>query len=298
MIDQVQADTAYDYIGDLSGEWSVTINGSPYKILTRYSYAEIPIKKATRFAYEHFTGLGLYSYYDHYYLGGNERRSVIAEQPGLVDPDCIVLLVGHLDSISQAPYNIAPGADDNASGSAGVLIAADILHNYNFGCTIRYILFTGEEQGYYGSEAYAADMYAAGENITAVVNLDMLGYNSDSCPVIELHTRPSNAGDLAIANLFVDVIAAYNINLTPQIVADGLSWSDHSPFWDYGYSAILSMEDFSDFTPYYHSTNDKLNTIDPYYLADFIKAALGTTAHLAGPFSPYLNYLPVIFNSP
>jgi hypothetical protein len=303
MIDQVNSTTAYNYVGNLSGAWQIRVNGNPYTLSTRYSYAEIPIKKATRFVYEHLTGLGLYTYYDHYSLYGVELRSVIAEQPGVTDPDCIVLMVGHLDSISPDPYNNAPGADDNASGSAGVLIGADILHQYQFACTIRYILFTGEEQGYWGSKAYADDVYGAGENVVAVVNLDMLGYNGDQAKVIELHTRPGNAGDSSIATLFKGVIQTYGINLTTQILEDGLSFSDHSPFWNKGYSAILCIEDwYGDHTPYYHSTSDRLNTLDLSYLRNYIKAAVGSVAHLAIPIEPTPEpvvtfYFPLLFNS-
>lgn len=303
MIDQVSSSTAYNYVGNLSGAWQVTVNGNPYTISTRYSYAEIPIKKATRFVYEHLTGLGLNTYYDYYYLWGDELRNVVAEQPGVIDPDCIVLLVGHLDSISPDPYNLAPGADDNASGSAGVLIGADILHQYQFACTIRYILFTGEEQGYWGSKAYADDVYAAGENVVAVVNLDMLGYNSDPYEVIELHTRPANAGDLSIANLFKGVIQAYDLNLTTQILGDGLSFSDHSSFWGKGYSAILCIEDwYGDRTPSYHQTSDRVGTLDISYLRDYIKAAVGSVAHLAElvppePVDPVVFYFPLVFKS-
>ncbi len=303
MIDQVKSSTAYTYVGNLSGEWQIKVNGNPYTLSTRYSLAEIPIKKATRFVYEHFTGLGLNTYYDHFYYYGTELRSVIAEQPGVTDPDCIVLLVGHLDSISPNPYNLAPGADDNASGSTGVLIGADIVHQYQFACTIRYILFTGEEQGYWGSKAYADDVYAAGENVVAVVNLDMLGYNSDPYEVIELHTRPGNAGDLSIASLFKGVIQVYDLNLTTQILDDGLSFSDHSPFWGKGYSAILCIEDwYGDRTPYYHSTSDSLSSLDLSYLTDYIRAAVGSTAHLAGPIppepvDPVVFYFPLVFKS-
>ena len=256
MIEQVGSATAYTYVGNLSGAWDILINGNPYRLSTRHSFSGIPIKKATKFVYDHFTALGLASDYDDYELLGVPLRHVIAEQPGLTNPDCLILLVAHLDSRSitaDTPVPLeypAPGADDNASGSVGVLMAADVLHQYSFACTIRYILFTGEEQvalpqlDYFGSTIYAQEIKGLGENVAAVINLDMIGYNSDIYEVIELHTRYGNAGDLAIANLFKSVIQAYDINLTTQILADNLSWSDHWSFWHVGYPAILAMEDW------------------------------------------------------
>ncbi|MCJ7703184.1 MAG: M28 family peptidase [Anaerolineales bacterium] len=295
MIEQVGSATAYTYVGNLSGAWDILINDNPYRLSTRHSFSGIPIKKATKFVYEHFAALGLASDFDDYLLVDVPLRHVIAEQPGLTNPGCLILLVAHLDSRSEDLYAsnaTAPGADDNASGSAGVLMAADVLHQYDFACTIRYILFTGEEQialpqlDYFGSTIYAQEIKGLGENVAAVINLDMIGYNSDIYEIIELHTRYGNAGDLAIANLFKSVIQEYDINLTTEIEQDNLSWSDHWSFWHVGYPAILAMEDWEDFTPYYHKTSDQLNTLDISYMRNFIRAAVGTVAHLAGPLPP------------
>ncbi len=198
------------------------IGGAPYTIATRYTYTTEPIQKATQYAYEHFDALGLPVQYHTYNLSGM-KRNVIAEQPGLSQPERIFMVTAHLDDTSQSPYTLAPGADDNGSGSTGVLIAADILSQFDFDCTIRYALFTGEEQGLVGSYYYAQDAYANGDDIEGVLNLDMIAYNSDLYPQIELHTRPGNPSDLAIANLFSDVVDAYNLNLVPEIVQDGIS---------------------------------------------------------------------------
>ncbi len=300
ILDEVDAGELAQYIGDLSGERAVIVNENPYTFFTRYSYATIPIKKATRYTYDHFTALGLTTYYDHFFLLGNEMRSVIAEQPTNTGADCIVLIIGHLDSYSVSdPYGNAPGADDNASGSAGVLTAADILHPHQFECTLRYILFTAEEQGYYGSLYYAQDVAAAEENIRAAINLDMIGYNSIPSPVMEIHIRPDNPADLALANMMTAVIEAYEIDLVPEIVPDGLAWSDHSRFWEYGYPAILVMEDKDgDFTPYYHSTDDRLASIDPNYVRAITQAAIGSAIHLAEYQPPSKIYLPLIITTP
>jgi hypothetical protein len=283
MIDQLTSDTLSTYVGNLSGEQSVTIGGDPYTILTRYTLTDQPIQKATRYVYEHFQGLGLQIGYDYYILPGYgvEKRNVLAQQVGDEQPGRIFLLTAHLDSRSQDPYTFAPGADDNASGSAAVLAIADILSQYHFNCTLRYALFTGEEQGLYGSIAYANDIVASGEDLQGVLNLDMLGYNTPgSASTIELHTRPNNGGDQAIANLFADAVSAYNISLTPQILPDRLSFSDHAPFWDRGYPAILAIEDWDDHTPDYHRTTDRLGTLNMTYYTRFAKAALATFAHM------------------
>lgn len=283
MVNAVTQSTLSNRVGLLSGEQPAIVNGAPHTFTTRYSWNEEAITKATRYVYEHFTNLGIDAAYDYYYLSGAERRNVIAEQRGLTDPERIALLTAHLDSYSYTnPASTAPGADDNASGSAAVMTIADILDDYVFNCTLRYALFTGEEQGLYGSRAYASEMRAAGEQIQGVLNLDMLGYNTGGTSErIELHTRPGNTGDLAIANLFADAVDAYGQDLLfPLILQDGKTFSDHSPFWDYGFPAILAIEDWADHTPAYHSPADRLNTFSLPYYTRFVRAALATYAHM------------------
>jgi Zn-dependent M28 family amino/carboxypeptidase len=112
--------------------------------------------------------------------------NVIGELRGESTPEDIYIICAHLD---DAPFEgVAPGADDNASSSAAVLIAPDILSRHRWDSTLRFILFTGEEQwsmdeSYaHGSSPYARRSRERGENIVAVLNLDMLGWNSEGKP--------------------------------------------------------------------------------------------------------------------
>jgi len=284
MISQLKSGDLSDLVGGLSGEQPVQVDGQPYTILTRFTYTVTPLNKATRYAFEHFQSLGLATWYDYYTISGIEKRNVLAQQVGLEHPERIVLLTAHLDSTSYVngnPYNYAPGADDNASGSAALMRIAEILAQYEFNCTLRYALFTGEEQGMYGSQAYAADVFSANENLRGVLNIDMLGYSAPgSAPRFELHTRPGNSGDLAIANLFKDAVQTYGMALTPRIMQDGKTFSDHSSFWYYNYPAILAIEDWDDHTPFYHQTGDQLESLNLTYYTEFAKAALATFAHM------------------
>jgi len=286
MISQVQQSSVYTYDGQLSGEWPVLVGGEPYALATRNTTSGTPIQKATQYVYEHMQALSLtVSYHD--WTWGYSNRNVIGVLTGCSHSDEIVLVTAHLDDMPSS--GSAPGADDNASGSTGVLVAADILSQYQFERTLRFVLFTGEEQGMRGSNQYAQAVKDAGENIVAVYNMDMIAWNSDGDPTLGLHTRaPSNpgyAGDLAIAGVFTNVVNAYGLSsyLTPAIVADGESRSDHSSFWNRGYSAILAIEDWNDFDDYYHTSNDRLQTLDMAYFTNFVKASVGTAAHLAHP---------------
>jgi PKD repeat protein len=86
---------------------------------------------------------------------------------------------------------------------------------------------------------------------------------------------------LTLAQLFTDVVDAYNIDLIPQLVTSLGGGSDHSSFWDQGYTAILSIEDQGDFNPYYHSSQDTPAHTDLPYFTKFVKASIATYAHMS-----------------
>jgi hypothetical protein len=282
MIDEVSSTDVYSYTGDLSGEWPVDIGGSPYTIVTRNTYSGTPIQKATQYVGERLEDLGLDVEY-HVWQGAT-YPNVIGELPGLVNPDDIYIIGGHLDDMpSSGP---APGADDNASGSVATLLAAQILTQFEWGCTLRFGLWTGEEQGLLGSHAYAQRAYNAGENILGYLNLDMIAWDSTGGPDIDLHANQSIPPTLDLAQLFADVVAAYGLNLIPEIIPDGTGASDHASFWNYGYTAILGIEDMADFNDYYHTANDRLEYLNIPYYTNFVKASLGTFAHMTGCLIP------------
>jgi hypothetical protein len=280
MIDAVESLTVYTYTGNLSGEWPAVIGGSPYTIHTRNTYSGTPIAKATQYAGEYLEGLGLDVEY--HIWGGEDYPNVIAELPGAVSPDSIVIICGHIDDMPIS--SIAPGADDNASGSVSVLIAADILSRHAWHYTLRFALWTGEEQGLYGSYYYARRSYNAGEDIIAVLNLDMVAYNTPGTPRnMDLHADATGIpATVALAQVFIDVVDAYDLDLLPEIIGDGTGASDHASFWDYGYVAVLAIEDWNDLTPYYHTQNDLLQTLDMGFYVEFVKASVATFAHLGG----------------
>jgi hypothetical protein len=278
------------YVAKLSGVTAATIGGLPYTIQTRHTNSGVPIRKASQYVYEQLKNLGLRVSYHEWRLWGYSGRNVIGEIRGSRAPDEVVLVTAHLDDMPGG--GTAPGADDNASGCAAALLAADIMKRYRFDRTVRFVFFTGEEQGLLGSDVYARDI--ADQTIVGVINMDMIAYNTaGSKPVLRLHTRlrtnPGYAADVALANRFVDVVQVYGLvsNLVPVSTADGENASDHSSFWDRGFAAILAIEDdYNDFNPYYHTKTDTQELLDFAYFTSFGKASLGTAAHLAGSPKP------------
>jgi len=104
--------------------------------------------------------------------------NVIAIQRGVLDPDRMVLMAGDIDSRVSDPMDAvsdSPGANDNASGLAGVLETARVLSKHRFAGTIVYAALSGEEQGLFGGKILAAYALDHGWRIKAVLNNDMIG---------------------------------------------------------------------------------------------------------------------------
>jgi len=208
-------------------------------------------------------------------------RNVVATLPGTTNPDQQYIICGHFDSTSEIPLERAPGADDNASGTTAVITAAQILSKYRFQKTIKFIAFSGEEQGLLGSFAYVSEAYANGDHILGALNFDMIGYDSNSDGVMELHCGTDPAS-ISLGDVLIHCISLYGIPLNPQKITLGSSTgSDHASFWAYGYPAFLGIEDLEDFTPWYHTTLDRYSTLNPVFFTNYVKASLAALATVA-----------------
>jgi hypothetical protein len=104
--------------------------------------------------------------------------NVMAIKRGTVYPDRYIIMSGDIDSRVSDPLDgtsDSPGANDNASGMAGVIEAARVLSMYDFPTSIIFVGLSGEEQGLFGGKFLAKDAKEAGWNIIGVINNDMIG---------------------------------------------------------------------------------------------------------------------------
>jgi Zn-dependent M28 family amino/carboxypeptidase len=208
----------------------------------------------------------------------------VATIEGLENPDLEVIMTGHYDNISTLPYNWTPGADDNASGTVSLLAAAEVLSNYSFLNTVKFVAFCGEEQGILGSAAYAEEAYNNGDTILGVLNFDMTAYDGNGDGVMEVHCGLPLENQ-ALGGILIDAITTYELDLLPKKMIEDASWgSDHVSFWDYGFTAISGGEDHQDFNPYLHTIEDRVSAFDTAYYVQFTKAAVAGVAVLAHPF--------------
>jgi len=197
--------------------------------------------------------------------------NLIARKPGLTSPDRIWIICAHIDSISLHPQELAPGADDNGTGSALVLHAAEILRDQRFEDTILFALWTGEEQGLYGSTAWAENAGNAGLAIQGVLNFDMVGY---AFPAPEDLNVIVNHDSQPFGNSFIEFLEAYTSLAYRLQVSNGMVYSDHAPFWNEGYPAFCGIEDYPINYPDYHKTTDTWDKIDFQFTADVTRSVI------------------------
>ena len=261
---------------------------------TRY-YSTIQNENSSQYMYDLFASYGLEPSF-HYYSHSGTRRNVIGTLPGVVEPEKVVYITGHFDSISEDPENHAPGADDNGSGTAAFLEAARVLSQYAFHYTLKFVGFNSEEQGLIGSENYVADIAAQGEDVVACFNYDMIAYagNDPAPPDLIIYT---NSSSLPLAELLRDACLEYvPTEVEPVIVEQAIGASDHASFWDYGYLALLGIEEEAwggDFNPWYHTSDDRIERYPQDYPTHVTQAAVAAAAQTAIPLQPDGAYLQV-----
>ncbi len=243
VINQANIDSLIFFVEELSGEVQTNINGTPYTIVSRHKN-QPSNDKAADYIQQKLESYGL-TVYNQSFSGTG--RNVYGVQTGTDFPNQKYIICAHYDDMPSG--STAPGADDNASGTAAVLEAARIISQYIAEYTIIYALWDEEEQGLVGSDYYANLAAANGDSILGVINLDMIAWDSNNDDIAEIHTR-SVGNSYAIKNKMVEINSTYNINLTLQIDDPGTNASDHKSFWDVGYGAILLIEDFQDFNAF------------------------------------------------
>ena len=231
-------------------------------------------------------------------FGPLQNSNIIAEITGT---DNEVLIIGaHYDTVW-----LSPGADDNATGIAGLLEIARALSGSSPVKTIRFIAFANEEQPYshtddMGSRVYARSVNEKNENIVGMISLEMLGYYSDEpggqkFPSLAHWFYPDTASFIGfISNLQSRkfLLSALNHYRTGAIVpAEGLAIpvslvpdiqrSDHASFWTLGYPAIMITDTANFRNINYHSVGDVIHTLDFNHMVGVVSGLIKMTAALA-----------------
>ncbi len=288
----VSADSILSVARDLSGETGI---GPPSRFGPLPSTSNYLVYLREQLE-RRLAPLGGFAYLDTFYPGFDydgpqvireAYANVVGVVPGALGPSgpgC-VMLGAHLDATSQRdgvndeswdPFTApAPGADDNASGVSAILEAVRVLgeRGRRPQADLLVVFFDGEEQQLVepsrfllGSGYMADSLAAAAKTLYGFVNLDMVAFNprgADSLVVL------TNGRSRWLADC---LIGAADDSLDGDVLSDrlaltrvvrGIGFSDHGPFWDAGYDAVLLIEaiNIEQFAPHYHRGTDTVDNV-------------------------------------
>jgi hypothetical protein len=273
LINAINLDSLTQTLQEFTGEITTNIGGNAVTILNR---GQANNELAGDYLVEKFNEMDNLTVTTQAF--NTSGLNVIATQLGKSNPNDIYIICAHYDSVANYC------ADDNASGTATVLEIARILSTQCMDNTLVYALWDEEEIGLKGADYYATQANNNGDNILGVLNIDMMGYDGDDDDDFDIDVRPI-ANSLGMKDDLVGLLATYNFNLNVNVVNPGTTASDHSRFWNQGFSAVLVGESWenNDQTPYYHSSGDRFSTLDlPYFheLAKLIMSYVVTKGSL------------------
>jgi Zn-dependent M28 family amino/carboxypeptidase len=232
---------------------------------------------------------------DYFAYRGKNFRNIV----GRLSPQragSIFILGAHIDSVQGTP-----GADDNASGVAVLLEAARLLARARVGSQVLFCAFNLEELNMIGSGYFAKKLKSAGAKVAAMISLEMVGY-TDSRPGSQKYPLGLKAFYPERGN-FIGVIGnwksasllrrcARQMRQVRGLPVETLSvpgngglipaarLSDHSPFWDAGYPALMVTDTSFFRNPHYHGSTDTLETLNFDFMAKVCEGVIGAVLAL------------------
>lgn len=226
---------------------------------------------------------------------GRTHRNWLLNLPGQNPGQAAILVGAHYDSVPGSP-----GADDNASGVAVLLELARALAAQPPRRPVRLVAFDLEEMGLVGSRHYAETLAQRQEPLYLMLSLEMLGYrcgapHSQQYPPGLRYIYP-NRGDYiaqignwptipAMVRLWQEFRAAGVRSQWLPVIRQGYPVpatrrSDHAPFWDLGYRAIMVTDTADLRNPHYHQATDTLDTLDLAFLTQVCQGLINGIRNL------------------
>ncbi len=242
-----------------------------------------------------FASYGLSVESDTFTYWGRSYRNVIGRL-GAARSGPLIILGAHFDSVEGSP-----GADDNASGVAVLLEAARILSAFRLRPQVLFCAFNLEELNMIGSAHFAKKLKTAGADIRAMISLEMVGFTSSKPGgqqyPIGLKWFYPDRGDFigVVGNWRSSVLLRQFSRLLRQVrglpvetltvLGNGfllpqVRLSDHSPFWDLGYPALLVTDTAFFRNPNYHGPSDAVETLDLDFMAKVCEGVINAVGNL------------------
>ncbi len=256
-----------------------------------YNYEAL--SSVAKFIEEKFKEYGYIVDFDEFSYNGREYKNIIATKSGIDSKKEWLLIGAHYDSAIDSS-----GADDNASGVAVMLEVARILRKSEVSEKIKFIAFTLEEPQAFdlkfiiGSSHFVKKMKKLGYRYKAII-LESVGYFSQAkgSQKLPAFVKGPDIGDFIgvignkksrpLLELF-DKAKTYvpSLNLITYKaplngwIAIETRFSDHAPFWDAGFQAVMLTDTAMFRNPYYHTSQDTPDKINSYFLENVTKVLL------------------------
>ncbi|UCD95364.1 MAG: M28 family peptidase, partial [Candidatus Zixiibacteriota bacterium] len=200
---------------------------------------------------------------------GENRQcyNVVAAKVGALYPNLQIIVGAHYDGVPDSP-----AANDNGTGTAGVLEIARILQHVATDMTVLFITFDAEESGLHGSWHYADSAADEGRQIIFMFNMDMIGHLTNDTQAKLFH-----GADMQFARIWIDLAGPLvGINGVLKGASGG---SDQFPFDQNGFETVFLHE--YDFSDYWHTVQDSTTYVNLDYTTRMIKASLATIYSVA-----------------
>jgi aminopeptidase YwaD len=214
---------------------------------------------------------------------GQTHHNLILNCPGQASASQPLLLIGaHYDAVIGSP-----GADDNATGLAALLVLATALSVQPLRYPIQFVAFDLEEYGLLGSRSYADLLRQQKKRLRLMISLEMLGYcdatpDSQRYPPGLKYFYPNQGNFIGLIGNWQTLPDLLRLSRAIRKIGTACEWlpagkrgqlvpdtrrSDHAPFWDMGYPALMVTDTANLRNPHYHQPTDRLDTLDLRFLA-------------------------------
>ncbi len=237
--------------------------------------------RTAAFIADEFRSIGYAVIEQPFLYNGTTYYNLTAELTGTISPERLLIIGAHYDSVRTTP-----GADDNASGVAGLLALARSLARSSSAKTVRFTAFALEEPPVYrtknmASYHYARSLKEKGEQVEGMICLEMIGYFSDRpgsqhYPLPFFKLKYPSVGDFVamvgnrrskpfterVAADFRQEVTLPVITLNAPAIVVGIDFSDHWSFNKFGYNAMMVTDTAFYRNPHYHAPTDLPETLD------------------------------------
>lgn len=247
------------------------------------------LARAADYIEQEFRSLGCTVQAQRFRVQQDEFRNLVVELPGHRDSPAIVI-GAHYDTVIGTP-----GADDNASGVAGLLELAALLQRNALRHSIIFVAYANEEPPYFhsahmGSRHHARFLKESGRHVRLMIALEMLGYAHDGLRQRYPFPGLRRLGGYPEKGNFIAVVGNLHTRKLTRFVRDAmrdgshigveslsapgfippLFLSDHASYWKYGFPAVMITDTAFLRNPHYHQPSDTADTLNFTFLAEVI----------------------------